>query len=158
MHGAARQHDVVTLAVELDNLEFQGLAFERCRILNRTGVDQRTRQEGADAVDHNGQTALDLAIDGAGPRFRPTPWLFPAKPRCETLGLVARQDGVAKAVFQRSIATETKSPTLTSSSPLSFLNSSIGMKASDLRPALTITKLWSRRTTSAEITSPERMS
>ncbi|MNT12042.1 hypothetical protein D3C72_1469550 [compost metagenome] len=57
-----------------------------------------------------------------------------------------------------SIATETKSPTLTSSSPWSFLNSSTGMNASDLRPAFTITKLWSRRTTSAEITSPERIS
>ena len=57
-----------------------------------------------------------------------------------------------------SIATLTKSPMLTSSSPLSFLNSSIGINASDFNPALTITKLWSRRTTSAEMTSPERIS
>ena len=40
-----------------------------------------------------------------------------------------------------SMATETKSPTWTSSSPWSFLNSSMGMNASDFRPALTITKL-----------------
>ena len=40
-----------------------------------------------------------------------------------------------------SIATETKSPGLASISPRSFLNSSTGMKLSDLRPALTTTKL-----------------
>ena len=63
MHGAARQHDVVALAVELDDLEFQRLAFERRRVLDRTDIDQRTGQEGADAVDHDGQAALDLAGD-----------------------------------------------------------------------------------------------
>ncbi len=43
------------------------------------------------------------------------------------------------------MATVTKSPGLTSISPLSFLNSSIGMKLSDLRPALTTTMLKSTR-------------
>src|SRR4051812_37174620 len=57
-----------------------------------------------------------------------------------------------------SMATETKSPTWTSTSPLSFLNSSTGTYASDLRPALTTTKLCSMRTTSAVMTSPWRMS
>src|SRR5688572_4867073 len=57
-----------------------------------------------------------------------------------------------------SMATETKSPTWTSISPLSFLNSSIGTYASDLRPALTTTKLCSIRTTSEVITSPVRIS
>src|SRR5437588_4588228 len=46
----------------------------------------------------------------------------------------------------------------TSISPLSFLNSSIGTYASDLRPALTTTKLCSMRTTSAVMTSPARIS
>src|SRR6059058_2302551 len=55
------------------------------------------------------------------------------------------------------MATDTKSPTWTSISPLSFLNSSVGTYASDLRPALTTTKLCSRRTTSAVSTSPWRM-
>src|SRR6476469_4102031 len=57
-----------------------------------------------------------------------------------------------------SIATDTKSPTWTSTSPLSFLNSSIGTYASDFSPALTTTKLCSMRTTSAVITSPARIS
>src|SRR6478672_3820681 len=57
-----------------------------------------------------------------------------------------------------SMATETKSPTATSTSPLSFLNSSTGTYASDLSPALTTTKLCSMRTTSAVMTSPARIS
>ena len=56
------------------------------------------------------------------------------------------------------MATVTKSPALTSISPLSFLNSSIGMKLSDLSPALTTTTLKSTRTTSAVMSSPWRIS
>src|SRR3954451_15381640 len=56
------------------------------------------------------------------------------------------------------MATETKSPAWTSISPLSFLNSSIGMYDSDFRPALTTTWLCSTRTTSAVMTSPARIS
>ncbi|CFP58229.1 Uncharacterised protein [Bordetella pertussis] len=37
-------------------------------------------------------------------------------------------------------------------------NSSRGISASDFRPALTTTKLWSTRTTSALMTSPDFMS
>jgi hypothetical protein len=99
-HGAARQHHVVALAVQLDDLEFQGLAFERGGVLDRTGVDQRTRQEGTDAVGQNGQAALDLAIDGTGDDLAGLHRLFQREPRCQTLGLVARQDGVAETVFQ----------------------------------------------------------
>ena len=64
-HGAARHHHVVALAVQLDDLEFHGLVFVRRGVLDRTDVHQRTRQEGADAVDHRGQAALDLAADEA---------------------------------------------------------------------------------------------
>ena len=56
------------------------------------------------------------------------------------------------------MATETKSPTLTSSSPRSFLNSSVEIVLSDLRPAFTITTFGSTETTSAVITSPMRIS
>ena len=65
-NSTTRQHNVVTLAIELDDLELHGLAFERRSVLNWTGVDQRTRQEGANAVHHNSQTTLHLAGDGAG--------------------------------------------------------------------------------------------
>jgi hypothetical protein len=98
-HGAARQHDVVALAVELDDLEFHGLALEGRHVLDGTGVEQRAGQEGADAVDQNGQAALDLAGDGAGHEVAGLQSLFQRQPGGQALGLVARQDGVAVAVF-----------------------------------------------------------
>ena len=100
-HGAARQHDVVALAVELDDLELHRLAFERRHVLDRTRVEQRARQEGADAVDEDGQAALDLAVDGAGDEFAGLERVLEREPRREALGLVARQDGVAVAVLDR---------------------------------------------------------
>ena len=54
--------------------------------------------------------------------------------------------------------TLTKSPTWTSISPRSFKNSVASITLSDLRPALTTTKSESMETTSAVITSPERIS
>src|SRR5690606_22355898 len=39
-HGATRNHHVVALAIELDDLELEFLAFEVGRIANRTHVDQ----------------------------------------------------------------------------------------------------------------------
>ena len=53
-----------------------------------------------------------------------------------------------------SMVTVTKSPTLTSNSPLLFLNSATSIKASDFKPAFTVTKLLSIFNTSAVITSP----
>ncbi|CAM5211875.1 hypothetical protein CDEN61S_03212 [Castellaniella denitrificans] len=99
-HGAARQHDVVALAVELDDLEFEGLAFVGGGVLDGTQVDQRARQEGADAVGHDRQAALDLAGDGAVDQFTGFQGLFELQPGRQALGAVARQDGVAVAVFQ----------------------------------------------------------
>ena len=100
-HGAAGHHDVVALAVELDHLEFEGLAFERGGVLDRTGVDERTGQEGADAVGHDGEAALDLAGDGAGDEFAGFESLLEVHPGSEALGLVARENGFAEAVFGR---------------------------------------------------------
>ena len=98
-HGAAAQHHVVALAVELDDLELQGLVLVRGQVLDRTRVDQRAGQEGADAVDQHREAALDLAAGGAGDEFAGFQGLLEAHPGCEALGLVARQDGVAIAVF-----------------------------------------------------------
>ena len=126
-HRAARQHDVVALAVELDDLELHGLALERAHVLDRTRVEQGARQEGADAVDQHRQAALDLAVDGAVRRTR----RIPARSRATSTRPGAwpcRATGwCRRSRFRRaSMATETKSPTWTSSSPWSFLNSSIG--------------------------------
>lgn len=98
-HGTARQHDVVALAIELDDLEFEGLVLVRGQVLDRTRVDQRTRQERADAVDQDGETALDLAAGGAGDEVARFQGLLEGEPRSQTLGGVAREDGVAVAVF-----------------------------------------------------------
>ena len=92
-------NNVVALAVELDDLEFHGLAFVRRRILNRTRVDQRTRQESTDAVGHNGQTALDLTRDRTRNEFARFESLFKVHPSGKTLSLVARQNRITVTVF-----------------------------------------------------------
>jgi hypothetical protein len=94
-----RQHHVVALAVELDDLEFEGLVLVRRQVLDGTRVDQRAGQEGADAVDQDREAALDLAAGGAGDELAGLEGLFQGHPGGQALGLVARQDGVAVAVF-----------------------------------------------------------
>jgi hypothetical protein len=54
----------------------------------------------ADAIGHDGQPALDLARDGAGHEIAGLECLLERHPRGETLGLVAREQRVAKAVFE----------------------------------------------------------
>ena len=99
--SAAGNHHVVALAVELDHLEFEGLAFERGGVLDRTGVDERTRQEGTDAVGHDGEAALDLAGDGTGDEFAGFQSLFEVHPGSQALGLVAGKNRFAETVFGR---------------------------------------------------------
>ena len=57
-HGAAREHDVVARAVELDHLAAQLLAEELVEVLDAADVDERRRQEAADAEVED-QAALD---------------------------------------------------------------------------------------------------
>jgi hypothetical protein len=123
-NGTTRNNHVVALAVELDDLEFVGLAFVRRGVLDRTHVNQRTRQEGADAVGHYRQPPLDLAGDRAGDQRTIVQRLLKRIPRGDAFGAVARQAGFTKPFSSCSMATWTKSPTLTSSSPLSLRNSS----------------------------------
>jgi hypothetical protein len=98
-HGTARQHDVVALAVELDDLELHRLALERAHVLDRTRVQQGAREEGADAVDEDREAALDLAVHRAGDELARLERVLEREPGGEALGLVARQDGVAVAVL-----------------------------------------------------------
>ena len=100
-HRTAGDHHVVALAIELDDLELEGLALVGRGVLDRTGIDQRARQERADAVGHDREAALDLAGDGAAHQFAAFQRLFEVHPRRQALRLVARQDGVAIAVFER---------------------------------------------------------
>ena len=99
-HGAARYHHVVALAVELDDPELHGLAFERRRVLDRADVHEGAGQESTDAVDHDGEAALDLAADHARNQFARFQGLFQVHPGRQTLGLVARQARFTETVFQ----------------------------------------------------------
>ena len=98
-HGLARHHDIVALAVQLDDLEFGFLVFVRRGVLDRTHVHQGTGQKGADAIDHDGEAALDLAVhqtlDDAALFHR----RFQVQPGGETARAIARQLGGAETVF-----------------------------------------------------------
>ena len=100
-HGAARYHDVVALAVELDDLEVHLLVFVRRRVFHRTDVDERARQERADAVHHHGEAALHLAVDRALHDRAFFKGLFELVPCRQALRLVAGQPRLAVTVFQR---------------------------------------------------------
>ncbi len=100
-HRTAGDHDVVALAVELDDLELERLALEGRGVLDRPRVHQRTRQERADAVGHDREAALDFAGDGATDQLTAVERLLEVHPGRKTLGFVARQDGVAIAVLER---------------------------------------------------------
>src|SRR5690606_30255778 len=100
-HRAAGDDHVVALAVQLDELELQLLAFQVGRIAHRTDVDQRARQERADVLDVDGETTLDLAADAAGDGLVLLQRLFQLVPHHRALGLLARQHGLAEAVLDR---------------------------------------------------------
>ena len=100
-HSAAAQHHVVAFAVELDDLELHGLVLVGSQVLDGACVDQRTWQESADAVDQHGQAAFDFAAGLASDKFAGFESFFQAHPRSQALGLVAREQGVAVAVFDR---------------------------------------------------------
>ena len=68
-HSTTRHHHVVTLTIELDDLEFHGLAFERRCVFHRTQINQRAWQEGTNACSHDSQAAFDFTGDGAGNQF-----------------------------------------------------------------------------------------
>ena len=83
-HRAAREHDVVARAVQLDHLALDLLAEELVEVLDAADVDQRCRQEAAHA-EVDDQAALDdldhVALDGLaglGGGLDPAPGLLEA--------------------------------------------------------------------------------
>ena len=100
-HGTPRNNHVVALAVELDDLELHGLALVGRGVLDRTRVDKRTRQEGADAIGHHGEAALDLAGHSAGDELPAVQRLLEGQPRREALRPITREAGFAAAIFKR---------------------------------------------------------
>ena len=94
-----RHDDVVALLVELDDLEFERLAFEVRRIAHRADVDERARQERAHEIDFDGEAALHAAIDDALDDLLLLERLFEARPGAGALGLFTREAGFARTVF-----------------------------------------------------------
>ena len=92
---------LLRLRSSFDDLEFEGLAFVRRGVLDRAQVDQRTGQERADAVGHDGQAPLTLPVIVPVTSSLFLEGLLQLQPGRQTLGAVARQDGVAVAVLQR---------------------------------------------------------
>ena len=97
---AAGKNNVVALTIKLDNLEFKGLAFVGCGVLNGTCINEGTRQECADAVGHHCQAALNFACNGTGNQLAGFEGFFKVEPGGKALSFVAGQDGVAVAVFE----------------------------------------------------------
>ena len=100
-HRAARQNDIVALAVKLDDLEFERLVFVGRQVFGGAGVNQRTRQEGADAIDQHGEATLDFAAGGTGNELAGFQCFLQAHPGSQALGRITAQDGVAVTVFDR---------------------------------------------------------
>ena len=98
-NGAARNNDVVALLVELDDFELDLFALVGGGVLDGAHVDQRPGQEGADAVDHDGHAALDLAGDDAMQNLVLGHRDFQHAPIGGALGFFAGQDGLAVAVL-----------------------------------------------------------
>ena len=87
---AARDHDVIALLVELDDLELERLALEVGGIAHRAHVDQRARQERAYVLDLDREAALHAAGDDAGDDLGLVEGLLEARPGAGAFGLLAR--------------------------------------------------------------------
>ena len=111
--GAAREHDVVPLLVERDDLELVLVPAQRVEVLDRLGVDQRAGQERLDAADVDGEPAFDAVDDAAADGLIGFERRFDAVPHQHALGFLAGQDDVAGGVFSRSMKTSISSPGLT---------------------------------------------
>src|SRR6185437_8718226 len=98
---AARDHDVIALLIELDDLEFEGLAFEIGGVAHRAHIHERSRQKRPDVLDLDGEASLDPAGDDAGDDLGLVECLLEPRPGAGALGLLARQARLAGAVLDR---------------------------------------------------------
>jgi len=98
-HRAARDHDVVALLIEFDDLELERLVFEIRRIAHRAHIHQRAGQEGPYIVDLDGKAAFDAAGDNSDDDFLLLERGLETRPGASALGFLARQPGFARAIF-----------------------------------------------------------
>ena len=100
-HRAAGNHHIVALAVQLDDLELQLLAFQIAGIAHRAHVHEGSGEEGADAAQIDREATLHLAVDHALDGIARLERLVQELPGRMTLCLFPRQAGGAGAVFYR---------------------------------------------------------
>ncbi len=89
--GPARQHDVVAVAVELDDLRLDHLAHVGLQLAHPAQLDQRCRQEAAQA-DVDDQAALDDLDDRTGHHFAVVLLLLDGRPGPLVLGPLLGED------------------------------------------------------------------
>ncbi len=157
-HRATRNDNVIAFLVELDDLELEWLVFEIGRVAHRAHIDERARQERADILDLDREATLHATGDDAGDDLGIVEARSRDASRCGRAWLSRGTGGFPRCHLpSESSATSTSSPCLTSISPRSFLNWSIEMTASDLRPTLTMTTSSVTSTTSPVRIMPGRM-
>src|SRR5450631_1262524 len=91
----ARDHDVAALLVELDDGDFHRLALHAVQIADRTQVHLRAGQEGARALNIDGQAALDAFHDDALDRLLLVVSALNLVPRAQPLRFQVREVDVA---------------------------------------------------------------
>ena len=97
-YGAAGNDHVVAPLVQLDDLEFEGLALEMRGFAQGSNVYQRTGQKCANVIDVDGEAALDPAIQHALDRLRVLERIFEHVPALRAPRLFAGQAGRPPAV------------------------------------------------------------
>ena len=98
-HRAPGDHHVVALLIELDDIEFQGPAFQMGGFPQGPDIDQGTGQEGADVAKIHGEAPLDLAADDASDRIAAAVGLLQHQPGFGAAGLLPGQAGFPFAVI-----------------------------------------------------------
>ena len=96
--GAAREHDVVAVAVELDDLRLDGLADVGLELAHAAQLDERRGQEAAQS-DVDDEAALDDLDDDALDDLVAVLQLFDVGPRLLVLGALLREDEAALLVL-----------------------------------------------------------
>ena len=87
----ARDHDIAALLVELDNRDFEGLAFHAIEIANGPQIDLRARQESLRSLDIDRQPTLDAVHDHALDRLLLVERLLDLVPRPKPRGPLMRE-------------------------------------------------------------------
>ena len=97
--GLVGNNDVLEFLVDLDNLEFHGLANEYIIVADRLHVDLRTRQEGFDAEYVYDHTTLCAALDVTLDDFLIFQSSVDAVPRTGCTGFAVRQNQLSFLVL-----------------------------------------------------------